>query len=547
MPAVPDEVLQAARLEAVHRTGLLDTAAEPEFDRLAELAATVLDAPFAFITLVDGRRSFWKSAVGVPLGARRQNTVEESFCQYVIAQPGRLLIDDVREDPRTCENPSIETMGVVAWAGTTLLAPDGQALGSFCVIDDRPRKWTDHDGLALETLAKAATAEIALRASMRAERVLAAAVEDERRVLQDVIARAAVGIVVWEGRELRFRMANALGRSMFPGHGPLLGRSMLDLHPEARAIAEAALLPVLNTGQEMVLDEVAVDVGARRGPPRFYDCVFSPVRTGHAVTGVIGTYLETTESVQRRRVLEDALDDSRRTTEALQTSLLPELPALAGLRSAARYRPADDRLEVGGDFFDLFTAADGSHLALVGDICGKGPRAAAAIASARWALRSEARHRSSPAGLLAHLNDLLLSDKSTTGGVDFITLVVARAVPADDAGYVVRLAFAGHPPALLRTPDGETAVIGASAPMVGAWPDMTWTETEVELPKGGQLVLYTDGLLDAQAPARQLVPADLAAALGHADPDDTAAALLELAAGGRKARDDIALLVIAAT
>ena len=80
---VPARVFDPERLAAVRATGLLDTDAEEPFDRLAMLASTLLDAPLAFITVVDDSRSFWKSCIGVDASdlLARQNTVQESFCQ----------------------------------------------------------------------------------------------------------------------------------------------------------------------------------------------------------------------------------------------------------------------------------------------------------------------------------------------------------------------------------------------------------------------------------------------------------------------------------
>ncbi len=156
------------RLRAVHATGLLDTEPEEAFDRLGRLAATLLDAPHAFITLVDERRSFWKTAIGVDPGIR-ENTVQESFCQYVIASDEPLIVGDAANDARTRGNPSIERMGVAAWAGVPFRGPDGDTLGSFCVVDVETRVWTDRDQQILQTLSESAEAEVALRAALKAE------------------------------------------------------------------------------------------------------------------------------------------------------------------------------------------------------------------------------------------------------------------------------------------------------------------------------------------------------------------------------------------
>ena len=158
-------LLLPARLSEVRRTKLLDTGSEEPFDRLTRLACELLDAPLGFVTVVDERRSFWKSCIGVPATglADRQNPVGESFCQYVIAADGEVLIEDARLNPMTQNNPAIESMGVIAWAGFPVRSPNGQVLGTFCVVDGRPRRWSEQDRRTLEVLAHAASGEVALR------------------------------------------------------------------------------------------------------------------------------------------------------------------------------------------------------------------------------------------------------------------------------------------------------------------------------------------------------------------------------------------------
>jgi phosphoserine phosphatase RsbU/P len=158
-------ITDPGRLAAVAASGLLDTPAEEPFDRLARLAATVLETPYAFVTVVDDRRSFWKSsvAIGAAEPGVRQNTVEESFCRYVVGSGKALLVGETTVDPQTRDNPSNTTMGVRAWAGYPVHDPSGQVLGTFCVVDTRPRTWDERDAEVLATLAAAAEGEIALR------------------------------------------------------------------------------------------------------------------------------------------------------------------------------------------------------------------------------------------------------------------------------------------------------------------------------------------------------------------------------------------------
>ena len=154
-------ILDPARLEAVVRSGLVDSRREAVFDEFTALLAELLDAPLAFLTVVDDRRSFWKSAHGI-LDGTRANSVDDSFCQYVIELGDELVVDDTEQHPTTAGNPSIGSMGVRAWAGCPVVL-DGETLGTFCVVDQRAREWTDRDRQILRTLASSVNHEIARR------------------------------------------------------------------------------------------------------------------------------------------------------------------------------------------------------------------------------------------------------------------------------------------------------------------------------------------------------------------------------------------------
>ncbi len=163
-------ITDPARLDAVRQTGLLDTPAEAVFNDLAELAARLLGMPLAFVTLVDDQRSYWKATVGTGIAdtdtRSRQNTVQESFCQYLVATDGPVVIADASVDDLTRDNPSVESMGVRAWAGYPVRHPAGHVLGSFCVVDTSPRTFTDDDLTTLSMLATAASREVALRLAL---------------------------------------------------------------------------------------------------------------------------------------------------------------------------------------------------------------------------------------------------------------------------------------------------------------------------------------------------------------------------------------------
>lgn len=181
-----------ARLEAVARARLLDTPPEEPFDRLASLARDLTGAPMAFVTVVDARRSFWKSRIGVSPAAVEigELCLEDSFCQYVVASGEPLVLPDVREDERTWDNPSIRTLGVVAWAGYPVHAPDGEVLGTFCVVDTARRDWTEMDKRVLETLSRAASSEIHLRMQVDSAQRAAEAARDRTELAEGQAAQS---------------------------------------------------------------------------------------------------------------------------------------------------------------------------------------------------------------------------------------------------------------------------------------------------------------------------------------------------------------------
>jgi PAS domain S-box-containing protein len=232
--------------------------------------------------------------------------------------------------------------------------------------------------------------------------------------------------------------------------------------------------------------------------------------------------------------------------QTLQRSLLPpELPEIPGVAVAACFRPAGHGIEMGGDFYDVFALADGSWGLTIGDVCGKGPSAAALTALARYTLRAVTMHEQSPDRVLELLNEAILRN-----GVDdrFCSAVFVRLVPTED-GVRAEIASGGHPQPLLVRADGAVEEVPSGGLLLGLWPDPKITSAPVELGPGDALVLYTDGVTDAGAPERMLAPRDMAALLSAAagSPAPEVARRVERAVtegAEHEPRDDIALLVV---
>ncbi len=168
-PADPNLIAHPQRIDALLSLCLLDTPADPAFDRLTALAATILNVPTALVTLVDLDRQFFKSQVGLPSpwSETREMPLSHSYCQHTIVQSTPLIIEDARQHPLVYDNPAIRELNAIAYAGIPLITSSGHAIGSFCVTDTRIRHWTEREIAILTDLAASVMTEIELRAEIR--------------------------------------------------------------------------------------------------------------------------------------------------------------------------------------------------------------------------------------------------------------------------------------------------------------------------------------------------------------------------------------------
>jgi serine phosphatase RsbU (regulator of sigma subunit)/ketosteroid isomerase-like protein len=227
--------------------------------------------------------------------------------------------------------------------------------------------------------------------------------------------------------------------------------------------------------------------------------------------------------------------------ETLQRGLLPPpLPHVPGWSAAAMYRPAGAENEVGGDFYDAFPV-EGGWMVVIGDVTGRGARAASITAQARYTLRTAAILTGDPLLALATLNRALLARR------DSALCSVAALALSDDPGQPVLIAVAGHPPPLLV--DGETvAETGAQGPLLGAFADAEWSLERVPVEAGQQLVVITDGITEAPSAEGRFGEQRLRAELAGTTSPALAVQRLEGALSAftaGKLDDDAAILAIA--
>ncbi|MEU8797219.1 SpoIIE family protein phosphatase [Spirillospora sp. NPDC048819] len=229
--------------------------------------------------------------------------------------------------------------------------------------------------------------------------------------------------------------------------------------------------------------------------------------------------------------------------ETLQAGLLPRsLPAIPGVRVAAKYLTATHGSEVGGDFYDVFRTENGWGL-ILGDVCGKGEDAAAVTATARHCARLAARWKAHPGDVLGVVNEALLDEDR------FVTAVMA-GLTLETERVIVTLGTAGHPPAVVVRADGVIRSASRGGVPLGLFEDFEAGLDTVELTVGDTLILYSDGVLEACDMLRQEFGQErlLESLAGHAgEPPEGMLAAVERALlefCDSDLRDDVSMLAL---
>ncbi len=240
-------------------------------------------------------------------------------------------------------------------------------------------------------------------------------------------------------------------------------------------------------------------------------------------------------------------------SQALQHALLPRaLPIAPGIDFAAEYLPASTGSDVGGDFYDVLTVDPSHWLVSIGDVCGKGARAAARTGLVRDVLRVLVRGGRSPQEAVLMLNDVMMEAGDPLQYCTLATAMVSRPRPGGPPGLDVALVLAGHLQPVVVRADGTAELVGRFGTAVGLIPGITLETTQHRLAPGDTLLAYTDGVTERRRRREHFGAERLLAAAGGAAGGGAAQVVAavreEVERFSRDRRgDDIALLAVRAT
>jgi PAS domain S-box-containing protein len=286
-----------------------------------------------------------------------------------------------------------------------------------------------------------------------------------------------------------------------------------------RAQASSGVSAALSTGRSQLIEDVPAWLATEETPDEelltlsrvlgVRSSIVAPLAGHGRVFGALT--LATTESGRRftRQDLAIAEDLARRAALAienarlyaaehdiahsLQQSLLPgTLTQPPGTEVVARYRPAGEGAEVGGDFYDSWQTGEHYFLA-IGDVAGHGPAAAALTALTRQAMRVVSRYEQSPSRILAVVNDTVRAQSEPE---QFCTAALAALRPTE-GGYSLTVACAGHPPpVVVRAATGDVEEVGVCGPLLGVLAQRDYDDRECALALGDLVAFWTDGVTE---------------------------------------------------
>ena len=484
--------------------------------------------------------------------------------------------------------PGLDPAQVPAASASIPLDIGDRAIGGLTLSFDEPREFTDEDvGFMLgaarqgaQALERARSEEVRRLAEARLSLLaraggLLAESLDYRKTLGAVVDLVVPQLADWASVEI------------LEPDGSIRSLALAHVDPEKVAFAKefrrrrppelsspTGVGHVITTGQPEVVPEITEEMVAAIDDPeveelvrelQLHSAMTVPLsargRTLGAMTFVWAesgrTYtsadLALAETLAARVAL--VIDNARlyrdrdHIARTLQQSLLPpEPPSIEGVELAARYRPAGEGIDVGGDFYDAFDIGDGEWTVALGDVVGKGPDAAALMGMVRHTIRAAAIRERAPARVLATVNAAV---GRQTSEEQFCTAVAARLRPQGDR-VIAWICVAGHPPPVIVRADGSLHWIRGAGALLGVFDDANLADEEVRLAAGDTLVLYTDGVTEEGGAERPFGEEGLAAILRAAAGATTSEIVgrieeAVIAHGSGEPRDDIAILAVRAT
>jgi serine phosphatase RsbU (regulator of sigma subunit) len=579
---------QRALLEQIARQAPLPEVLDGMCRAIEELSPEVIVS--VLLADEDGRRLYHGAAPSLP--AFYNHAIDGiatgegvGSCGTAAHRRRKVIVTDIATDPLWDDFRELaDQAGLAACWSTPILARDGRLLGTFAMYHRTPRAPQDTDLALARVFADTAALAIERHHAEQARK----ASEAREKAARDDLAFLLTASTALAGQLDEKQTLQRLAALVTPSLAPLAAvdvieagrvhrvataapteeaRALLSAHSPGRGVGNGAVTRVLASG----LTEVARRTPTGPGPWQElgvsgYVCV--PLMDRGRPFGVLSLFstdglwfdghrIALAEELGRRAATaaRNARQYAQRAALArdLQTGLLlPDLPDLPGAQLAACYHPAGEGLDIGGDFYDVFSRGDGSWAFILGDVCGRGAKAATTTALVRHTARAVAPLIDDPVDIVKAV-DKALNDRNAQQNNGFVTLVYGHLTPVAE-GLAVHLVRAGHAPPLLLNSDHAVSTVEVSGTMLGIGIPPRLAARRFTLRPTESLLLYTDGITECRAAGTdQYGDARLAEALAATPVRPTATDIvrrltedIRVFMDGHTVEDDQAALVVTA-
>lgn len=318
-------------------------------------------------------------------------------------------------------------------------------------------------------------------------------------VVQKILSADAVALMLYDARKRT--LSTAMARGMVPSNVlHLVLEPGADIPGHVFASGEPIAIRDLHTGMGGVAGIAAGnDLGSLLAVPMLARgrsvgvlMVFSSQRGAFSdeELNVLRTFAsQAALSIDTARLYSREHD----VATVLQQSILPEaLPQFPEVTSAAIYAPAGEEVEIGGDYYDLFRAPDGSIWFSIADVCGKGIQAATKTSMIKYAIRALVAAGLPPYRVIGEVNRMTVEAGDPS---DIVTAWIGRF---DPTSKLLTWSNGGHPPAILKHVGGGCTKLPTTGPLLGALVGVEYEEETISVEYGDEILLYTDGVTEAR-------------------------------------------------